>query len=214
MVTAREVGDFLEVSVRTVYRDVADLVASGVPIDGERGVGYMLRRGFELPPLMFDVEEIEALVLGAAIVRHWSDASLASAARRAVAKIEAALPEHRRAQLLETALFAPPVSARSREPLSVDLAALRRAVRARTKVRFQYTDMNDAPSERVVRPLGLAFYGPVWLLMAWCELRADFRTFRVDRMTTADILADTYDVEPGKTIEDYFDAQRDRFCMA
>ena len=87
-------------------------------------------------------------------------------------------------------------------------------MRARTKIRFQYTDINDAPSERVVRPLGLAFYGPVWLLMAWCELRADFRTFRVDRMTTADILADTYDVEPGKTIEDYFDAQRDRFCMA
>ncbi len=208
VVTAQEVADFLEVSIRTVYRDVADLVASGVPIDGERGVGYMLRRGFELPPLMFDVEEIEALVLGAAIVRHWSDDGLASAARRAVAKIEAALPEQRRAQLLETALFAPPVGTRAREPLSVDLAALRRAIRARVKVRFQYTDSNDAPSERVIRPLGLAFYGPIWLLMAWCELRDDFRTFRVDRMTMADVLPDPYVVESGKTIEDYFERQR------
>ncbi len=201
VVTAQAIADNLEVSVRTVYRDVADLVASGVPIDGERGVGYMLRSGFDLPPLMFDVEEIEALVLGAAIVRHWSDDGLAAAARRAVGKIEAVLPEHRRAQLLETALFAPPTSVR--EPISVDLAALRRAVRANAKIRFSYTDQYGAESERVIRPLGLAFYGPIWLLMAWCELRNDFRTFRVDRMAAADVLPDTFATEPGKSIEDY-----------
>ena len=203
VVTAQAIADNLEVSVRTVYRDVADLVASGVPIDGERGVGYMLRSGFDLPPLMFDVEEIEALVLGAAIVKHWSDDGLAAAARRAVSKIEAVLPEHRRAQLLETALFAPPTSVR--EPISVDLAALRRAIRGAAKIRFSYTDQYGSESERVVRPLGLAFYGPIWLLMAWCELRDDFRTFRVDRIAAADVLPETFAPEPGKTIDDYLD---------
>jgi len=201
--TAADIAGTLEVSVRTIYRDVADLVGSGVPIDGEPGVGYLLRGDYDLPPLMFDVEEIEALVLGAEIVSRWSDPELAGAARRALDKITAALPERLRSELLNTALFAPP--SRNRLPFTADLGALRRAVRQCEKVRFCYINEQEKRSERTVRPLGLAFYGPVWILMSWCELRRDFRTFRVDRMTQARVLADIFAHEPGKTIRDYFE---------
>ncbi|MHA1566123.1 MAG: helix-turn-helix transcriptional regulator [Alphaproteobacteria bacterium] len=199
--TAADIAQTLEVSVRTIYRDVADLIGSGVPIDGEPGVGYLLRGGYDLPPLMFDVEEIEALVLGAEIVSRWSDPELAAAARRALDKITAALPERLRAELLNTALFAPP--SRNRIAFSADLGALRRAVRQRNKVKFSYVNQQELSSTRIVWPLGLAFYGPVWVLMSWCELRRDFRTFRIDRMTQAQILSDGFIHEPGKTIGDY-----------
>ena len=199
--TAQMIAEALEVSVRTVYRDVADLVGSGVPIEGEPGVGYLLRSGYDLPPLMFEVEEIEAIVLGAQIISSWGDPALAAAAERALDKVEAVLPDRLRRELLDTALFAPP--SRMRMPFSADLAALRRAVRARTKVHLHYADEQGRRSERVVRPLGLAFYGPVWLLLAWCELRVDFRAFRVDRMATATVLQDTFKDERGKGILDY-----------
>ncbi len=203
--TASDIAATLEVSVRTVYRDVADLMASGVPIDGEPGVGYLMRSGYDLPPLMFDVEEIEALVLGAKIVSQWSDPELAAAAGRALDKITAALPDRLRGELLNTALFAPP--SRMRLAFSADLGALRRAVRKRNKVYFCYVNEQGKQSDRTVWPLGLAFYGPVWILMSWCELRDDFRTFRIDRMTDAQILADSYADEPGKTICDYLKNQ-------
>lgn len=199
--TAQAIAEVLEVSVRTVYRDVADLIGSGVPIEGEPGVGYLMRSGYDLPPLMFEVEEIEAIVLGAQIVTSWGDPALAAAAGRALDKVEAVLPERLRGELLNTALFAPP--SRMRTPFTVDLAALRRAVRARNKVHFRYQDEQTRPSERTVRPLGIAFYGPVWLLLAWCELRVDFRAFRVDRMADAVVLADSFVEERGKTIVDY-----------
>ncbi len=204
--TAADIARTLEVSVRTIYRDVADLIGSGVPIDGEPGVGYLLRGGYDLPPLMFDVEEIEALVLGAEIVSRWSDPELADAARRALDKIATALPERLRANLLDTALFAPP--SRSRIAFSADLGALRRAVRQRNKVKFSYINQQDQPSQRIVWPLGLAFYGPVWVLMSWCELRRDFRTFRIDRMTEAQILTDDFDPAPDKSIGDFFKHHR------
>ena len=203
--TAAQIARTLEVSVRTVYRDVADLVASGVPIDGEPGVGYLLRGDYDLPPLMFHVEEIEALVLGAEIVSRWSDPDLAGAARRALDKITAALPERLRGELSNTALFAPP--SRNRLPFTADLGALRRAVRQGNKVRFCYVNEREERSQRTVRPLGLAFYGPVWILMSWCELRRDFRTFRIDRMSRAQVLAERFAQEPGKTIGDYFSSQ-------
>ena len=199
--TARDIADALEVSVRTVYRDIADLAASGVPIDGEAGVGYVLRGGFDLPPLMFDVEEIEALVLGVQIVGRWGDPGLAAAARRIQEKVEAVLPENLRDELMDTPLFAPPT--RAQVPFSVDLAGLRHAIRDRRKVQFSYTNEQGRSSTRTVRPLGLAFYGPVWLFMAWCELRDDFRAFRVDRMTDAVVRDEIFMHEDGKRITDY-----------
>ncbi|MFQ5974127.1 MAG: helix-turn-helix transcriptional regulator, partial [Alphaproteobacteria bacterium] len=155
--TGRDLAEALEVSVRTIYRDVADLMASGVPIEGEPGIGYMLRGGFDLPPLMFDVEEIEALVLGGEIVSRWGDPELATAARRALDKIATVLPDRLRDELLETALFAPPT--RAQTPFTVDLAQLRRAIRSRSKIHFSYSDEHGNRTTRAVRPLGLAFYG-------------------------------------------------------
>jgi predicted DNA-binding transcriptional regulator YafY len=198
--TARRLSRQLEVSERTVYRDVADLIASGVPIEGEAGVGYRLA-GFELPPLMFDREEIEALVLGIRTVEAWGDASLADAARAALAKIEAALPRARERLVEETRLYAPIWGEPPGE--RIPLADLRRAIRARHKVELDYRDEQGRESNRTVRPLALSFYPPRWLLIAWCELRVDFRSFRLDRIDRCRLTADRFNDEPGRGLADY-----------
>jgi predicted DNA-binding transcriptional regulator YafY len=200
-VKARELGEALEVSDRTIYRDIQDLIASGVPIEGEAGVGYVLKAGFDLPPLMFKEPEIEALVLGARIIESWADAELAEAASDAIAKIEAVIPDRLRGYMASTALLAP--SSHHMEPLSFDLAQLRRAVRNQLKVHFRYTDVLRQKSERTVRPLSLAYFGPVWILAAWCELRDDFRTFRLDRMEDFEVTPERFRPERGKTLHDF-----------
>lgn len=200
-VRARELSEALEVSERTIYRDIQDLMASGVPIEGEAGIGYVLKAGFDLPPLMFKEQEIEALVLGARIVESWADAELAAAATDAIAKIEAVIPDRLRGYMAETALLAP--ASHHMEPLGFDLALLRRAIRSRIKVRFSYTDVLRQGSARTVRPLSLAYFGPVWILAAWCELRDDFRTFRLDRIGDFVISDDHFKAERGKTLNDF-----------
>jgi len=200
-IRARDISEALEVSERTVYRDIRDLMASGVPIEGEAGVGYVLQAGYDLPPLMFKESEIEALVLGARMVETWADAELAEAASDAIAKIEAVIPERLRGYMANTALLAP--SSYRMEPISFDLADLRRAVRSQLKVRFRYTDVLDQASERTVRPLSLAYFGPVWVLAAWCELRVDFRTFRLDRMRDFEVTPERFRQERGKTLHDF-----------
>ena len=200
-VRARDVAEALEISERTVYRDIRDLMASGVPIEGEAGVGYVLRARFDLPPLMFKESEIEALVLGARIVESWADRELSEAAADAIAKIEAVIPDRLRGYMANTALLAPPMH--FMEPIRFDLADLRRAVRAQSKVRFAYVDVLGRGSERVVRPLSLAYFGPVWVLAAWCELRVDFRTFRLDRIDRFALLDEHFRNEPGKTLHDF-----------
>ena len=202
LVRARDLALSLEVSERTIYRDIRDLMASGVPIDGEAGVGYVLRGGFDLPPLMFDEQEIEALVLGSRIVETWGDPELAEAASNVIAKVEAVIPERLRQHMAETALVAP--ANHWAEPTALDIAGMRRALRNRQKFRFGYRDESGRSSERSVRPLALAFYGPVWLLVAWCELREDFRSFRLDRMSRFEILEDRFRPERGKTLNDFF----------
>jgi len=200
-VRAQDLAATLEVSERTIYRDIRDLMASGVPIEGEAGVGYVLRAGFDLPPLMFKEAEIEALVLGARIVETWADAELSLAASDAIAKIEAVIPERLRGYMADTALMAPP--SWHMEPVGFDLAELRRAVRSRIKVHFRYTDVMHRTSERTVRPLSLAFFGPVWILAAWCELRDDFRTFRLDRIAGFRVTDERFRPERGKTLHDF-----------
>jgi predicted DNA-binding transcriptional regulator YafY len=200
-VKARELSEALEVSERTIYRDIQDLIASGVPIEGEAGVGYVLKAGFDLPPLMFKEQEIEALVLGARIVESWTDAELAEAASDAIAKIEAVIPDRLRGYMANTALVAP--SSHHMEPLSFDFAELRRAVRSQLKVHFRYTDVLRQRTERTVRPLSLAYFGPVWVLAAWCELRDDFRTFRLDRIEGFEVTQERFRPERGKTLHDF-----------
>jgi len=200
-VRARELAESLEVSERTIYRDIRDLVASGVPIDGEAGVGYVLRSGFDLPPLMFNEQEIEALVLGARIVESSADAELAEAAANAITKIEAVIPDRLKGYMTSTALLAP--ASHYMEPLKFDLSSLRRAVRSQHKVSFDYIDIIGRPSRRTVRPLSLAYFGPVWLLAAWCDLREDFRTFRLDRIDNFTTTEEHFRQERGKSLHDF-----------
>jgi len=194
---ARELG----VSTRTVYRDVRDLEASGVPIRGEAGVGYRLERGYELPPLTFTSEELEGLVLGARIVGAWADTGLASAVHSAMTKIEAAVPQTLRQVLLDTALFAPGIPWAA--AMARDMALLRRAIGERRKVRFAYTRLDGERTERAVRPLGLYFWGSKWTLAAWCELRRDYRSFRPDRMEGARLLDECFDEGDGVSLADF-----------
>ena len=200
--TAAQLAASLEVSERTVYRDIRDLQDSGVPILGEPGVGYLLQRGYDLPPLMFDGQEIEALVLGARIVRGWADPALAAAADDALSKIAAVVPAERRQELEATALFA--LNFRSRPRERDTLSALRRALRERRKAQLAYRDAGERESGRVVRPLGLFYWGSTWTLGAWCELRTDFRNFRLDRVTRVEILDQRFGDEAGKTLADMF----------
>ncbi len=202
--TAERLATDLEVSTRTIYRDIRDLMASGVPIDGEAGVGYTLHRKFDMPPLMFDSEEIQALLLGARIVQSWADPELADAAKRALIKVEAVLPEQLRPKISEATLFAPKIP--DRNPAAANLGVLRGAIDQSAKVRFSYTRLDGEGSARTVRPLGLFFWGTVWSLAAWCEMRQDFRNFRVDRMAKLSVLEETFAPEPGRRLEDYLDS--------
>jgi predicted DNA-binding transcriptional regulator YafY len=201
LVRAKDLADALEVSERTIYRDIQDLAASGVPIEGEAGVGYVMKAGFDLPPLMFKEQEIEALVLGARIVESWADPELAAAASNVIAKVGAVIPDRLREYMANTALVAP--SHHYMEPITFDVAELRRALRGQLKVHFRYQDATAEASERTVRPLCLAYFGPVWLLSAWCELRDDFRTFRLDRIEGFAVQGDRFRAEPGKGLHDF-----------
>lgn len=198
--TASWLAERLAVSERTVYRDVRDLIATGTPIEGEAGVGYTLR-DYDLPPLMFDPGEIEALVLGARVAAAFGDDALARAAASALAKVELVLPPALRPRLSEAALFAPRTWAGRAS--STALLSIRAALAERRKLRLGYARADGAASERVVRPLGAFFWGRAWTLTAWCELRQDFRTFRLDRMLTIEPQPERFEDEAGKTLRDY-----------
>lgn len=202
VLTAAAIAAELEVSERTVYRDVRDLERSGVPVEGEAGVGYMLRRGFDLPPLMFSEAEVEALVLGTRVVTSWGDPALAKAAGDALARVESALPDRLRARLANTRLYAPGFHVP--EHVVEALAATRAAIEAHRKLHLAYADLEGARTERDVRPLGLFFWGATWSMTAWCELRDAFRNFRLDRIASLETLPARFIDEPGKTLEDYF----------
>ena len=205
-VTAALLAEQLGVTKRTVYRDVQDLQASGVPIRGEAGVGYVLARGFDLPPLMFDENEIEALVLGARVVRGFADAGLAAAAEDLLAKVEAVLPAHLRQRISASPLHA--LNFHESPAERAKLGVLRDAVRRQRKVSFAYRDRQSAATRRTVRPLGLFYLGPVWQLGAWCELREGFRNFRLDRLAELAVTEQRFEVEPGRTLADLFEHYR------
>lgn len=168
------------VSLRTLYRDIATLQAQGADIEGEAGVGYVLRPGFLLPPLMFSQQEIEALVLGSRWVAGRADEGLAMAAGAALVKIAAVLPDALREELDNSALLVGP--GQSSAPVRVDLAAVRSAIRAENKVTIAYRDEKGEMTERVIWPFALAFFDLVRVVLGWCETRQDFRSFRADRI--------------------------------
>ena len=203
VVTARMLAEQFKVSDRTIYRDIGDLIASKVPIEGAAGMGYSLRSGYDLPPLMFDENELEAIVFGARIVQSWSDPEMAQSAEAALSKIGSVLPPHLARLIADRTLWAPSTKGRQ-VPLAFDLAKLRAAIRRCRKVRFGYRDEKGAGTCRTVQPLTLFFEGPVWLAGAWCELRNDFRFFRLDRMQDVEFLDETFPREVGRTAEDLF----------
>ena len=190
----------LEVSLRTVYRDVADLQHQGVPIEGEAGVGYRMRAGFDLPPLMFTLAEAQSLVAAVRMVQSRLDADLAPHAETGLSKIMAVLPTATRAAAEATPVFAPDFG--QDDATRQRLATLCEATQAKRKLRLSYLDLKGAPSLRTVRPLGSFFWGQVWTLAAWCETRADFRSFRVDRIAELTVLDERLRDEPGRSLAD------------
>ena len=185
-ITAAAIAAELEVTPRTVYRDIATLQARRVPIEGAAGLGYVLRRGFELPPLMFTEEEAEAIAVGLRLLRRTGDPGLAAAARTVVAKLASVIPEGMRAHLAAAPLH---VSARGASaPTAIDFSAIRAAIRRARKLRIDYTDGKGRESSRTVRPIAVEYYVEATLLCAWCELRDDYRHFRADRIGALHVL--------------------------
>ena len=208
LTTAAQWACELEGSVRTVYRDIQDLAASGVPIEGEAGLGYILAEGYDLPPLMFTHDEIEALVLGARMVTCWGDDKLAQAAEDILAKVDVVIPAELKQTLESTSLYS--LNFSDTKPEKDHLATLRQAIRGKTKVRMDYCDAQDDVTTRTIRPLCLAFFAPRWMLTAWCEMRHDFRNFRLDRIQQLRPLDVTFPDEPGKTLNDFFRRMTDQ----
>ncbi|MCF4124540.1 helix-turn-helix transcriptional regulator [Methylobacterium sp. SyP6R] len=188
-VSGRHLAQETGVSLRTLYRDIASLQAQGAAIEGEPGLGYVLRPGFTLPPLMFREEEIEALVLGMRWVATRTDDPLAAAAGDALAKIAAVLPQALRERLDTSTLIVGPAEA---VPERIDLAALRGAIRAQHRVAIRYRDAGGAGSERVIWPFALGFFERVRVVVAWCETRDDFRHFRTDRVEALTLTGERY----------------------
>lgn len=181
LVTAAMLADRLEVSQRTIYRDIADLMSTGVPIEGEAGVGYLMRDGYDLPPLMFTADEIVALVAGARMIRAWGGAQMAASAEEALIKIGAVLPDdaRQRAEAVQIHAFQMPYLT-DEDRARID--QLEQATNERIRLSIDYEDDAGKQTRRTIRPLGLWFWGRTWTLIAWCELRNDFRSFRIDRI--------------------------------
>lgn len=203
LTTARALAEAMEVSERTIYRDIAHLQASGVPIDGEAGLGYMMRDGYNLPPLMFTEEEIIALSVGARMAQTWGGTAMARGASSALDKITAVLPDATRTRaegLRFEAWTTNPLDAKTRATIDTVEAA----IQAPERIAIDYRDDKGAATERVLRPLGLWFWGSVWTLVAWCELRNDYRMFRLDRILDARSLG-PFKPDPTQTLENFYE---------
>ena len=200
LTTAAELARDLEVSERTIYRDIQDLMKSGVPIEGEAGVGYTLPPGFDLPPLMFDEEELEVLVLGVRILTTWGGESFAPRAKSVLEKVEGVLPERLRERFSAIDLYAP--DHHVPEEVTRNLEALTKALREKKRISMVYQTDRET-TMRTIRPLGLYFWGSGWTMLGWCELRSDFRNFRPDRMSKIEVDSTPFEDEPGRDLETF-----------
>lgn len=201
-ITAQVLAAELGVAVRTVYRDIQALILSGVPIDGEAGVGYRLRKGFDLPPLMFQPEEVTALLVGSRMVQAWTDPALAQAAKQAEAKILAVLTPAMLVAISRLPYRIPNYSYPERETHGL----LRKACEARQKVSVAYQDMNGQDTTRILWPLGMVGWGDHWTLLAWCEKRDAYRNFRFDRIQDIEVLPELYPLHHERNLEHYLTA--------
>ncbi|MHB1744028.1 MAG: helix-turn-helix transcriptional regulator [Acidobacteriaceae bacterium] len=201
LTTAAQLSAWLHVSERTIYRDIRDLSLSGVPVLSEAGVGYRLSSHFDLPPIMFTFDEVEALVAGARAIEAWGGVALADSARSAISKIIQVLPPSRRNDVERTHLYAPGFHVRSEVYAFID--PIRLAIQHRSKLKIAYRDGKNNASTRVIRPLGLYFWGDKWTLAAYCESRMDFRSFRLDRIGALEDVKQRFEEEKGRTLEDF-----------
>jgi predicted DNA-binding transcriptional regulator YafY len=200
LTTAVWLAEQLEVSTRTIYRDITDLCLSGVPIEGEAGVGYVLRQKIDLPPLMFERSELAAVELGLRFVSVYAGRPLSAAAVTAMSKVRSVLPKDAVAEPTSFALYVP----RKFDTAGPMFGHVFAAIDEKRKVRISYVDAGEQASERVIWPLGAFFWGAAWTALAWCELRDDFRSFRLERIGALDKLAETYPDLPGRRLTDYF----------
>lgn len=196
---ASEMAARLEVSVRTIWRDMATLMASGMPVEGERGVGYILRAPITLPPMMLNAQEIDALRLGVRLVAEGADPGLARAARALAAKIASVTPTAPQAENDDLFVFTGQEARRA----SAHLPMIRKAIKGQERLTITYIDPRGAETHRDIRPLQLAFWGRVWTLGAFCEARGDFRDFRVDRIVAVAPTGESFAAEAGRTLADY-----------
>ncbi|NOX51532.1 MAG: YafY family transcriptional regulator [Gammaproteobacteria bacterium] len=210
VLTAQTLAQRLEVSERTIYRDIQNLMESGVPVDGEAGVGYRLHRGYQVPPMMFDQNELQALIFGAQVAKRWGDHEMAAAADRILNKVDAVLPENLRPTLNAQTLVVPEMASFQSEQTTQTLGDVRDAINQRRRLYLSYSDAENDPTERIVWPLTLLYWGYSWAVGAWCELRQDFRNFRVDRIVEARSLTTQFPDESGKRLEDYFKQANDK----
>ena len=200
---AYELAEHFEVSVSTIYRDIAHLQASGLPIEGEAGVGYLLRPGFDLPNVTFTHDQVDALAVGLSFVESAGDPVLATAAREARAKIQAGMPQPEERKLADAPYFS--LQGRNATP---NLALLRQAIRQRQIAQFDYRDGYSNQTERRVRPLVIWNLTDGWMLSAWCELRQDFRTFRFDRMTNLAVTGERFDEDEATGLRAFMETER------
>jgi predicted DNA-binding transcriptional regulator YafY len=210
--TAAAIAEPLEVTVRTIYRDIATLQARRVPIEGAAGIGYVLRRGFDLPPLMFTAEELDAIVTGVRLVRRLRDPKLQAAADSVLAKVTTVLPEALRGRLLDAPMY---VSGGSAPAVTgVDLTEVRGAIHASRKLRIAYLDAQGGSTRRTIWPIAMAYYVDVTLIAAWCEMRNDFRHFRVDRIAWSTTLDERFVADHAKLLADWLALPKDGEALA
>ncbi len=207
-VTAQRIAEEFNICTRTVYRDIHDLMDSGVPITGEAGVGYVIDKQYYLPPITFDRDELEAIGLGISIVRQWTDDKFAEKANNAFDKIQAVLPAEVQGELQQITTYSVPTKAMP--PWTVSFSDLRESIRIRRKILIEYSDEANRATSRTLRPLALIFLSPVWLLASWCEKRKDFRHFRLDRIRTLQCTQEIFDDETGKNLAAYI--EQDSAC--
>ncbi len=201
LTTAAQLARWLEVSERTVYRDIRDLSVSGVPVEGEAGVGYRLDRRFDLTPIMFTRDEVEAVVAGLRMAQTFAGPTLAKAAISALDKVSLALPPERREEIELPRLFAPGFHVNTEIGLRIDV--LRNAIATRRKLHLFYTNERKEKTCRTLCPLALYFWGSAWTLAAWCELRQDFRNFRLDRIEQFSVTDEIFSEGEGKSLQDF-----------
>ncbi|MFI4998559.1 MAG: helix-turn-helix transcriptional regulator [Reyranellales bacterium] len=206
--TAASLAERLEVTPRTIYRDIATLQARRVPIEGEAGVGYVLRKGFDLPPLMFTVDEVEAIAVGARMVRRLRDPKLQEAADSVFSKVTVVLPDALRQRLVAAPIYVSPGEAA--EATGVDLADVRGAIRDSCKLYIAYADEKGRRTNRTIWPIAMAYYVDVTLVGAWCELRADYRNFRVERIQSSRVLDERFDQDNGRLFREWSALPKER----